>query len=159
MPQQVYMSRGAVIPPMVHAWCMHGPFVEHVCIPGHAHGLHNHPGGPGRRDAQQLPCSAATFCTAATFAVLIVLTITHTLHAQMCAERIPPSLAAQHIMNSSGGTHETRRSGSIHLCHRCHVPLPTQTPSPFVPAHSSHHARHADQPVPANACSSMTPCP
>ena len=26
MPQQVYMSRGGFIPPMVHAWCMHGPF-------------------------------------------------------------------------------------------------------------------------------------
>ena len=26
MPQQVYMSRRAFIPPMVCAWCMHGPF-------------------------------------------------------------------------------------------------------------------------------------
>ena len=25
MPQQVYMSRRAFIPPMVRAWCMHGP--------------------------------------------------------------------------------------------------------------------------------------
>ena len=40
------MSRGAFIPPMVHAWCMHGPFVEHAHVPGHSHGLHNHPGGP-----------------------------------------------------------------------------------------------------------------
>ena len=46
MPQRVNMSRGAFIPPMVHAWSMHGPFVEHACVPGHSHGLHNHPGGP-----------------------------------------------------------------------------------------------------------------
>ena len=45
MPQQVYMSCGAFIPPHAHAWCMHGPFVKHVCIPEHSHGLHNHPGG------------------------------------------------------------------------------------------------------------------
>ena len=24
--QRVYMSRGGFIPPMVRAWCMHGPF-------------------------------------------------------------------------------------------------------------------------------------
>ena len=26
VPRQVYMSHGGFIPPMVHAWCMHGPF-------------------------------------------------------------------------------------------------------------------------------------
>ena len=26
VPQQVYMSHRGFIPPMVHAWCMHGPF-------------------------------------------------------------------------------------------------------------------------------------
>ena len=52
-----------------------------------------------------------------------------------------------HIMNSSGGAHEMRRFGGIHLCHQCHVPLPTKTPSPFTPAHPSHHACHADQPA------------
>ena len=28
--------------------------------------------------------------------------------------------------------------GGVHLCHQCHIPLPTQTPSPFAPAHPSH---------------------
>ena len=55
---------------------------------------------PGRQDdaqaAQQLPCSAATFRTATTFAILTVLAVTHTLHAQMHAKRVPRSLAAQH---------------------------------------------------------------
>ena len=46
VPQQVYMSRGAFIPPIIRAWCMHGPFVKHARVPGHSHGLHNHPGGP-----------------------------------------------------------------------------------------------------------------
>ena len=47
MSQRVhYMSSRAFIPPMVRAWCMHGPFVEHARVPGHSHGLHNRPGGP-----------------------------------------------------------------------------------------------------------------
>ena len=108
-------------------------------------------------DTQQLPCLAATFHAATTFAVLTVLAIMHTLHAQMCAECVPPSLAAQHIMNSSGSAHKTRSSGGVHLCHRHCIPLPTQTPSPFMPTHPSYYAHHADQPVPANACLSMTP--
>ena len=55
---------------------------------------------PGQQDdaqaAQQLPCLAATFCATATFAVLTVLAVTHMLHAQMHAECVPRSLAAQH---------------------------------------------------------------
>ena len=145
-PASLHESRGFYTshgPCMVHAWT-----ICRTCT---------HPRTCRRDNAQQLPCSAATFRTTTTFAVLTVLAVTHMLHAQMHAEHIPPSLAAQHILNSSGGTHETRRSSGIHLCHQCHIPLPTQTPSPFVPAHSSDHARHADQPMPANACSSMTP--
>ena len=73
---------------------MHGPFVEHARISGHSHSLHNHPGGPqdDAQVAQQLPCSAATFA-ATTFAVLTILAITHTLHTQMRAKCVPPSLA------------------------------------------------------------------
>ena len=55
---------------------------------------------PGRQDdaqaAQQPPCLAATFRATATFAVLTVLAVTRTLHAQMRAECVPRSLAAQH---------------------------------------------------------------
>ena len=46
--------------------------------------------------AQQPPCSAATFRAAATFAILTILAVTHTLHTQMRAEHVPRSLAAQH---------------------------------------------------------------
>ena len=40
------MISRAFIPPMVHVWCMHRPFVKHACIPGYSHSLHDHPGSP-----------------------------------------------------------------------------------------------------------------
>ena len=106
-----YTSHGLC---MVHAWsicqtCAHPRTFPQPPQPSRR--------PPGRRDdTQQPPCSAATFRAAATFAVLTVLAVMHTLHSQMWAKHVPLSLAAQHIMNSSGGIHETRRSGSIHLC-------------------------------------------
>ena len=57
-PPQVYMSRGAFIPPMVCAWSMHGPFVEHARVPGHSHSLHNHPGGPQDNGTMSSSCHA-----------------------------------------------------------------------------------------------------
>ena len=76
-PSESTMSCRTFIPPMVHAWCMHRPFVEHVHVPGHSHGLHNHPGGPqddgtmpSSRHAQLPPSMPPS-----PFAVLTVLTI------------------------------------------------------------------------------------
>ena len=152
MPQRVYMSRGDLIPPMVCAWCMHGPFVEHARIPGHSHGLQNHPGGP--QDDGTMPSS----CHARLPPSAPPPPLPSSPSLPSCTRCMPKCVLSMspgawqhniiHIMNSSGGAHETRRSGGIHLCHQCHVPLPTQTPSPFVPAHPSHHAHHADQPTP-----------
>ena len=152
MPQQVYMSHGAFIPPMVYAWCMHGPFVEHAHVPGHSHGLQNHPGGP--QDDRTTPSSHHAWLPPSTLPP--PLPSSPSLPSRThCTPKCVPSMSPGawqhniiHMMNSSGSAHETRRSGSIHLCHQRRVPLPTQTLSPFAPAHPSHHAHHADQPTP-----------
>ena len=155
------MSHGAFIPPMVCAWCMHGPFVEQACIPGHSHGLQNHPGGP--QDDGTMPSSHHAQLPPSVPPPPL-LSSPSSPSCTRCMPKCMPSTSHRawqhniiHIMNSSGGAHKTRRSGGVHLCHQHHVPLPTQTLSPFAPAHPSHHAHHADQPAPANACSSMTP--
>ena len=151
-PQEVYMSRGAFIPPMVRARCMHGPIVKHARVPGHSHGLHNHPGGP--QDDGTTPSSRHARLPPSAPPPPLPFSPSSPSRTR-CTPKCVPSASPGawqhniiHIMNSSGGAHDTRRSGSVHLCHQRRVPLPTQTLSPFMPAHPSHHTRHADKPVP-----------
>ena len=52
------MSRGAFIPPMVHAWCMHGPFSVHSSafeFPGSM--IHHHAMVPGTHTQAHVPAA------------------------------------------------------------------------------------------------------
>ena len=128
-PPQVYMSCGAFIPPMVCAWSMHRPFVKHACIPGHSHSLHNHPGGP--QDDGMTPSShhARLPPSAPLPPLLSSLSLPSCTHCtpKCVPSASPQSLAAQHIMNSSGSIHEMR---SVKV-DKCYIQFDLSSHCPF----------------------------